>query len=112
MKILFIHQNFPGQYKNLAPALAARGDTCVALTLRVKEPTTWKGVRVLPYQIKRAPKRDVHPWLIDFNTKTLFNDDHSQMDQCQTPALSSCNKSQVIKRVHQAHKHAQANNLF
>ena len=69
MKILFIHQNFPGQYKNLAPALAARGDTCVALTLRVKEPTTWKGVRVLPYQIKRAPKRDVHPWLIDFNTK-------------------------------------------
>ena len=69
MKILFIHQNFPGQYKNLAPALVARGDTCVALTLRVKEPTTWKGVRVFPYQIRRAPKQDVHPWLIDFNTK-------------------------------------------
>ena len=30
MNILFIHQNFPGQFKNLAPALAARGDHCVA----------------------------------------------------------------------------------
>jgi hypothetical protein len=25
MKILFIHQNFPGQFKHLAPALAAQG---------------------------------------------------------------------------------------
>ena len=69
MNILFIHQNFPGQYKNLAPALAARGDNCVALTLRVKEPTNWKGVRVLPYQITRKPGDGVHPWLVDLNTK-------------------------------------------
>lgn len=69
MNILFIHQNFPGQNKNLAPALAARGDNCVALTLRVKEPTNWKGVRVLPYQITRKPGDGVHPWLVDLNTK-------------------------------------------
>ena len=25
MKILFVHQNFPGQFPHLAPALAARG---------------------------------------------------------------------------------------
>ncbi|WP_312529145.1 glycosyltransferase [Paracoccus sp. (in: a-proteobacteria)] len=32
MKILFIHQNFPGQFLNLAPALAKRGDEILALT--------------------------------------------------------------------------------
>ncbi len=32
MKILFVHQNFPGQFLHLAPALAARGHDCVALT--------------------------------------------------------------------------------
>lgn len=69
MNILFIHQNFPGQFKNLAPALARRGDRCVALTLRVKKPTLWNGVEVLPYQISRKPGDAVHPWLVDLNTK-------------------------------------------
>jgi glycosyltransferase involved in cell wall biosynthesis len=31
MRILFIHQNFPGQFKHLAPALAARGHDVAAL---------------------------------------------------------------------------------
>jgi glycosyltransferase involved in cell wall biosynthesis len=32
MKILFVHQNFPGQFLHLAPALQARGHDCRALT--------------------------------------------------------------------------------
>lgn len=32
MKILFIHQNFPGQFLHLAPAMQARGHECLALT--------------------------------------------------------------------------------
>lgn len=32
MKILFVHQNFPGQFLHLAPELAKRGHTCLALT--------------------------------------------------------------------------------
>lgn len=32
MKILFVHQNFPGQFPHLAPALAARGHEVQALT--------------------------------------------------------------------------------
>lgn len=31
MKFLFIHQNFPGQFKHLAPALAERGHEVRAL---------------------------------------------------------------------------------
>ena len=32
MKILFVHQNFPGQFLHLAPELAKRGHDCLALT--------------------------------------------------------------------------------
>lgn len=71
MNILFIHQNFPGQFKHLAPALVQAGHKAVALTLRVKEPTVWNGVRVLPYKIQRKPGQGVHPWLVDFETKML-----------------------------------------
>ncbi len=72
MKILFIHQNFPGQFVHLAPALAALGHECVALTLRVKEPQLWKGVKVLPYTLD-IPKNatDPHPWLINTNTHLI-----------------------------------------
>jgi len=71
MKILLIHQNFPGQYKHLAPALVAQGHQVVALTCKVKEPQTWQGVHVIPYQIKGASTPNVHPWLADFETKIL-----------------------------------------
>ncbi len=71
VKILFIHQNFPGQFKHLAPALAQQGHECTALTLRVKEPVMWQGVRVLPYQVKRPSGQKVHPWLADTEAKVI-----------------------------------------
>ncbi|MFD1340888.1 glycosyltransferase [Litorisediminicola beolgyonensis] len=71
MKILCIHQNFPGQYKHLAPALAQAGHEVVALTPKVDTPQSWQGVRVLPYKIEGRSTPDIHPWLIDFETKLL-----------------------------------------
>lgn len=71
MRILLIHQNFPGQFKSLAPALAARGDEVVALTLRKVEATVWKGVRIVPYTVHGSSTPGIHPWLVDFETKTL-----------------------------------------
>ncbi|MFW2541190.1 glycosyltransferase [Primorskyibacter sp. 2E107] len=71
MKILLIHQNFPGQYKHLAPALAAQGHEVVALTCKVKEAQTWKGVRIIPYAVKGNSTQGIHPWLTDFETKLL-----------------------------------------
>ncbi|SFD70146.1 glycosyltransferase family 4 protein [Roseivivax sediminis] len=71
MKILIIHQNFPGQYKYLAPALVKRGHEVASLTPKVDKPTNWKGVKVLPYKIKGNSTRGIHPWLQDFETKIL-----------------------------------------
>jgi glycosyltransferase involved in cell wall biosynthesis len=69
VNILFIHQNFPGQYKHLAPRLARAGHHCVALTLRVRKARTWQGVQVLPYSLPRRSGQALHPWLVDFDTK-------------------------------------------
>ncbi len=52
MKILFVHQNFPGQYKHLAPAFATRGAQVIALTDRNNQARARhlaNGVEVLAY---------------------------------------------------------------
>ena len=64
MNILFIHQNFPGQFKNLAPALAQCGHDVVALTLRNIE-------RIVRYRVSKSSTRDIHPWVSDFETKII-----------------------------------------
>ena len=69
MNFLFIHQNFPGQFKHLSRALAAQGHRVVALTPRVKERTEWNGVTILPYKIEASTGKDTHRWLTDLDTK-------------------------------------------
>ena len=71
MNILFIHQNFPGQFKNLAPALAQCGHDVVALTLRNIEDVDWNGVRIVRYRVSKSSTRDIHPWVSDFETKII-----------------------------------------
>ena len=71
MKILFIHQNFPGQFKFLAPALASQRHRVVAMTLQKVSATTWAGVEVFPYTTVRGTTLNVHPWVGDFETKTI-----------------------------------------
>ena len=71
MKLLFIHQNFPGQFKFLAPALARQGHEVVAMTMQKSEPGQWQGVRLVPYAASRGTTPKVHPWVSDFETKTI-----------------------------------------
>jgi glycosyltransferase involved in cell wall biosynthesis len=67
MKILFIHQNFPGQFRHLAPCLARAGHDIRALTLSgLPAP---EGVNVARYQLKRAPAKDAHPLLREIEAK-------------------------------------------
>ena len=71
MNILFIHQNFPGQFKFLAPALVQQGHQVKALLVNKTDAQTWEGVTLLPYQTQRGSTPAIHPWLIDFETKTI-----------------------------------------
>lgn len=72
MRILIVHQNFPAQFIHLAPALAANvNNEVLALTLRSDVPASWKGMRVIRYRPHRSSTPGVHPWLRDFETKTI-----------------------------------------
>lgn len=71
MKILFVHQNFPSQFKHLAPKLALLGHDVCAFTLREKTPRFWNGVKLIPYSLDRENALNAHPWTVDFESKVV-----------------------------------------
>ena len=71
MNILFIHQNFPGQFKHLAPALVEHGHDVRAVGLNTNIPHTWCGVHYHSYSIPNPPSPTKHPWLSDFEPKLI-----------------------------------------
>ena len=71
MKILFIHQNFPGQFKNLAPELASKGYDVSALFPERDVPSSWMNVDLKLYKINRSNADDGHPWITDFESKII-----------------------------------------
>lgn len=69
MKILFVHQNFPGQYKHLAPALA-RDPLNQVIAIRQGSDDMWQGIQVAGYQVQAQPG-SVHPYLSDLHVKVI-----------------------------------------
>lgn len=71
MRILFVHQNFPGQFKHLTPALAAQGHAICILTHTQAIQNSWQNLPVIHYPIQRGNAPGVHPWLIDLEAKVI-----------------------------------------
>jgi glycosyltransferase involved in cell wall biosynthesis len=70
MNILFIHQNFPGQFRHLAPALAAQGHRVVALG--VSRTPALPGVQHVLYELampQGMDHPDLSPTLKDLHSK-------------------------------------------
>jgi glycosyltransferase involved in cell wall biosynthesis len=71
LNFLFVHQNFPGQFRYSAAALAAlKGHRVVALCINKPDYET-PNVIVARYTVKRHPAKDVPPLLQDFQNKIL-----------------------------------------
>jgi glycosyltransferase involved in cell wall biosynthesis len=71
MKILFVHQNFPGQFRYSASALA--GDSrnqVIALSINPPAYPT-PGVTIVSYKPRRNSAKDIHPLAADFETKVI-----------------------------------------
>ena len=70
MKILFVHQNFPGQYLHLARHLASQpGNEVIFLTQRTEGELP--GVRKIVYKRHREASKDVHRYLRDTEIAVL-----------------------------------------
>lgn len=69
MKILFVHQNFPGQYKHIAPFLASQNHEIVAVSIN-KQPEI-KGINQIQYSPKRGTSQNIHPLAAEFETKII-----------------------------------------
>jgi len=82
MNILFIHQNFPGQFKHLAPALASLGHDVTALVLTKTDAKKWNGVKLIHYSLDRGNAKGAHPWTVDFESKVIRG------EACQRAALA------------------------
>lgn len=73
MKILLVHQNFPGQFKHIFPILAADpAHQVVVFTMNdFSAGELASKVRVVKYQPSRGNSKEIHPWLLDIETKTI-----------------------------------------
>jgi glycosyltransferase involved in cell wall biosynthesis len=70
MRYLFVHQNFPGQFKYLAPALSKiDGNEVVGFSMN--EVSGTDSFRVINYKVTRSNSSGTHPLLKDFETKVL-----------------------------------------
>ncbi len=69
MKVLFVHQNCPGQFKHLAPAMAAEGHEVVFISQKNKP--TPKGVRKFEYAPHRKVTAGIHPYLVGTEAAVL-----------------------------------------
>ncbi len=72
MNILFVHQNFPGQFKSLAPAVAARGHRVVAMSMNKPfDHPDLAGIERVYSKANRSSSKTVHPWVTDFEAKVI-----------------------------------------
>lgn len=71
MKYLFLHQNFPGQFKAIAERLAARKGNEVLALRRNRHPVAVDGVAVATYRLLRKPLEHQHPLLAEMEAKIV-----------------------------------------
>jgi glycosyltransferase involved in cell wall biosynthesis len=69
MRVLFVHQNFPGQFVHIAKALADRGHEVVALAVNRRSPLP--RIKTVYYKPQRSSSAEIHPFAIDFETKLI-----------------------------------------
>ncbi len=72
MNILFIHQSFPGQYVHICRQfLKQSGNTVVSVGMGASNISKIKGYHHYTYQPKRGNSKEIHPLVLDIETKAI-----------------------------------------
>ena len=96
MNILFLHQNYPGQYKHLLPYCASRGHRVIAMGNR--DPKQFP--KSFPYQhyaYDRSTSQGIDSYAIDFESKMI------RARSCAKKAISMRDRANVYPDVICAH---------
>ena len=77
MHLLLIHQNFPGQFRDLAPAWLNAGHRITAIGSTAKAPAgpQWEGLRFLRYEFEDEPSRLERGLAVAAICRDLINQD-------------------------------------
>ncbi len=70
MRLLFLHQNCPGQYKRLAPLMARTAGSQVVFITQPGKPDL-PGVTKVEYKLARKPSKETHRYLRGFEDAVL-----------------------------------------
>lgn len=82
MNILFIHQNFPGQFLHLAPSLVSLGHNVSTITLNTNLNRSWNGVTVHKYKLLNNNRQQTSSLVTDFESKVI------RAESCARAALT------------------------
>ncbi len=74
MKILIVHQNFPGQFKHLVPELLKDPRHHVTAFTMNDFTSTHPNLHVVRYKATKGTGKDVHPWAAEIETKVIRGD--------------------------------------
>jgi glycosyltransferase involved in cell wall biosynthesis len=77
MNVLFVHQNFPGQYRHIAPLLAAQGCHRV-VALGLAEQVNIPNLEYIRYPLTRQPSAQIHPLLQEQEVKLIRGESVAQ----------------------------------
>ncbi|KZR61791.1 glycosyltransferase family 4 protein [Prochlorococcus sp. MIT 1303] len=87
MKILFIHQSFPGQYRHIVNSLAKQqGHLLVALGINPPAESIPKSVRFIRYKLERGNTEGIHPLVSETESKVI------RAESCAKAAFKLKNK--------------------
>jgi len=71
MNILFVHQNFPSQFKFLAPSLVKQGNKVWGMHMTSATTEVWQGVNLISNSTNKKNTPNIHPWVLDIESKVI-----------------------------------------
>ncbi|MCK4608582.1 MAG: glycosyltransferase [Gammaproteobacteria bacterium] len=71
MKILFLHRNFPAQFRHLLQHLRSNKNNTITFITNRQDIKAAKGIIIYSYKLKREPNPNIHPYLLNYEEAIL-----------------------------------------